>query len=153
MSDQKKPSWNDALADDQTDLGMSKNMLRALAQMNPNLKGDKNTEELMSAVQRTLKQPRAEAPAAGAKLSETLTQQKNAYAREMKACDEEQAKLDERRARLRTQVLGRVLDKCVQVDLEQPEAKQALTVEKAFLEAIGFSAAKLSERKKKQPAK
>lgn len=149
----KKPSWNDALEEDAEELGLSKSLLRTLAQMNPNLKGDKNTEELMSAVKATLKQGQGGAGAPkGETLAAAVAAQRAAFQKEMVACDEDLRKIEERRARLRAATLERVIEKCLQLDpeLAQTASQHLLVTEKAFFDAVGFDAKKLAERRKKR---
>ncbi len=174
MSDGKKPddegiSWNDLAAEDEQRLGVSKDVLRKLMQMNPNLRGGKTTEDLMRQVKSTMKdsgakpataaanKPQAPSSAIGGKAAggggdilNAVTAARGDFDKETKRFDAELKRLQDERAAFQQKLLLRLIDECLAVDpgLTSPKSQYVLQQEKAFLDRLGFSMQKLVERQK-----
>lgn len=172
MSGEKKDdesiSWNELAAEDEQRLGVSKDVLRKLMQMNPNLRGGKTTEDLMRQVKSTMKdapkpvavqsntaQKPGSAISPGAARSDILDSVINAKAefdKEMKRVDAEVKRLTEERVAFQQKALMKLIDECLAIDpgLTSPKSQYVLQQEKAFLDKLGFSMQKLIERQKQR---
>lgn len=172
MSDKKDDeavSWNELAAEDEQRLGVSKDVLRKLMQMNPNLRGGKTTEDLMRQVKSTMNEtqkPATLSPAqkqpppksaiagnqqkAGGDILDAVSHAKTDFDKEMKRFDAELKKLQEDRAAYQQKALLKLIDDCLAVDpgLTSPKSQYVLQQEKAFLDKIGFSMQKLVDRQK-----
>jgi hypothetical protein len=178
MADNKK-SWNELAEDDDKQLGVSKDVLRKLMQMNPTLRGGQSTEDLMKSVKSTLGQsgsagqtaaaPKAVAPApktvtaapkttasapkAVADVLDVVTNARAEFERETQRFEAELKKLKTERDALVSRLCLGVIDQCLAIDpnLLSPKTQLVLKDEKAFLDKIGFTVQKMIERQKTKP--
>ena len=175
-------SWNDFAEGDEERLGISKDVLRKLMQMNPALRGGRSTEDLLRHVKAQMKEgaPRdatgGKAPAqrggpgatmtGGAPaqrgsaatggtpvrlgdISAAVTAAKLDFEAQQKRLDAELKRIENERAAFQQRALAALLDACLEIDpaLASPQSQRILQQEKAFLDKLGFSAAKLAERR------
>ncbi len=161
--DDASVDWNDLAAEDEQRLGVSKDVLRKLMQMNPNLRGGKTTEDLMRQVKSTINtspppakqgvSPAAKssvsAPAKGDVLDAVLAARAD-FEQHMKRFEAEQKRLLDERSAYQQKALLKLIDECLAVDpgLTSPKSQYVLQQEKAFLDKLGFSMQKLVERQK-----
>jgi hypothetical protein len=167
MTDKKNEpmSWNDLVEGDEQRLGVSKDVLRKLMQMNPNLRGGKSTEDLMRQVKSQMKEGPKAADARGESAKSAITtpssdkgdvldavmRTKSEYDTQMKRFDAELKRIQDERTVFLQQALTKLIDQCLAVDpgLTSPKSQYVLQQEKPFLDKLGFSMQKLVERQKK----
>ena len=169
MADKKSDvpaTWNELAEGDEQRLGVSKDVLRKLMQINPDLRGGQSTEDLMKQVKTQLKtapqatagQQQKEAPVA-TPLAKTQPQgdvydlvigAKTEFDREMQRLEFEIKRLQEERSAFGSRLCLKLIDQCLSTDpgLTSPKSQFVLQQEKAFLDKLGFSMAKLVERQK-----
>jgi hypothetical protein len=163
MSDKKDDdavSWNDLAAGDEERLGVSKDVLRKLMQMNPNLRGGKSTEDLMRQVKTTMKDSgKPGAPAGGAAqktgtakgdILDSVLAAKTEFEAASKRYEVEMKRLQEEKTATQQKLLLKLIDECLATDpgLTSPKSQYVLQQEKAFLDKLGFSMQKLVDRQK-----
>ncbi len=170
MADDKRDdqpvSWNDLAEGDEQRLGVSKDVLRKLMQMNPNLRGGKSTEDLMRQVKTTMKEAPKEAPKPAAApppksavapsggdkgdMLEAVLKSKHDFDAHNKRFEAELKRIQDERAAYHQKALNQLLDACLVIDpgLTSPKTQYVLQQEKAFLDKLGFSMQKLIERQK-----
>jgi len=166
MADKKDEpvSWNDLAEGDDQRLGVSKDVLRKLMQMNPNLRGGKSTEDLMRQVKSQINDgPKSvdgtARPTGGSAVSapkgdvlDAVIATKADFDTQMKRFDAEQKRIQEERAAYQQKALLALIDNCLAVDpgLTSPKTQYVLQQEKPFLDKLGFSMQKLIERQQKK---
>ncbi len=180
--DKPKSNWNEFVKGDEKQLGLSKDVLRKLRQMNPNLQDGSSTEDFLKNVRATVKSEPKPAAAASKPAAQTLVSAPNkpvtpapakalpkdlldalfaqkqsldeksqALESELKRLQEEQKALQEEQKALRSQVCEAFIADCLAIDpgLTSPKSQYVLSQEKAFLDSIGFSVARLVEQQRK----
>jgi hypothetical protein len=173
MNDKKKDEavdWNELASEDEERLGVSKDVLRKLMQMNPKLRGGASTEDLMRQVKTTMKgaEPTpaqsAQKPApqksplsaqSGGQKGDVLDavlEARTDFDAQMKRFDAELKKLQDERVAYQQKLLLKLIDECLAIDpgLTSPKSQYVLQQEKAFLDKLGFSMARLIERQKQK---
>ncbi|MCC6808717.1 MAG: hypothetical protein IT381_14930 [Deltaproteobacteria bacterium] len=177
MTDKKDDDpvdWNNLAAEDEQRLGVSKDVLRKLMQMNPNLRGGRSTEDLMRQVKTTMKDAPSQKPASvgvasgkppppksavqspqqkgGGDILDAVVAARADFEHQMKRFDAEQKRIQDERAAYQQKTLLKLIDECLAVDpgLTSPKSQYVLQQEKAFLDKLGFSMQKLVERQKQR---
>ncbi len=156
--------WNEIAAEDEQRLGVSKDVLRKLMQMNPNLRGDRTTDDLLQQVKNMKPQtaaPRPVNPSSAATAAQTppagngdvldvVLEARAQLDRETKRIEAELKRLQDERAAFQQKLLGKLIDRCLAIDpgLTSPKSQYVLQAEKAFLDKLGFSMQKLVDRQK-----
>jgi len=175
VADSKKPDWNQFLEGDEKKLGLSKDVVRKLREMNPALKDGSSTEDFLKNVRSQVKSgpsssvarapgaaspvgvktgPGAAAVAPGDLLT-AVSALKLAHDQQNLKLDEEMKKLVAQQRSNRDLTCERLLDAVLDIDpgLTSPKSNFVLSQEKKFLDSVGFSMEKLVERQKLRPAK
>ena len=75
MSDDKKGGWSKFVEGDEDDLGMSKDMLRKLMAVNPSLRDNRNTDDVLKSVKEQMKSGKPAPAKAAEKEAPPLDQQ------------------------------------------------------------------------------
>lgn len=178
VADVKKPDWNQFLEGDEKKLGLSKDVVRKLREMNPALKDGSSTEDFLKNVRSQVKSGPtspavARAPGAASPVgvktgpltphaAPTAGDLLTAVAALKLAHDQENLKLDEEMKRLVAQqrankdtTCAKLLDAVLDIDpgLTSPKSNFVLAQEKKFLDGVGFSMEKLVERQRSRPVK
>lgn len=172
MVDPKKPDWNQFLEGDEKKLGLSKDVVRKLREMNPALKDGSSTEDFLKNVRSQVKMPAGAAPvtrapgaaspvgiktgppvAAAAHVGDLLTAVatiKTAHEHETAKLDDEIKKLQGMQANMRGSTLDKLIDAILDIDpgLTSPKSNYVLGQEKKFMDSVGFSMERLVERQK-----
>lgn len=166
MANDGKKSWNTIAKGDDERLGVSRDMLKRLLEVNPNLRGEKNTEDVLKDVKGALKSAAKPTPApakspaqhsvvfGGGGTDDTANaivarvgELREELAERHAAIDAEIKKLQDKRAAETTRV-REILVSLRQLEpaaFESATVKKALAAAAAWLLAIGF---KVNEDKK-----
>lgn len=140
-------------------VGVNKEMLRKALKLNPAMRDNANTADVMkilekASAQRTVAQPQAEqgAKAPPRDLVSGLVQYKDRHVEEKKRLQAELAAIQKQIAELSPRTLDRVMELFLAIDpnMTSVTTQEMLKMEGQFLNEIGFSPKKLIERKLKK---
>jgi len=170
--DPKKPDWNQFLEGDEKKLGLSKDVVRKLREMNPALKDGSSTEDFLKNVRSQVKSgpgapalarapgaaspvgvrtgPQAPIAAPAGDLLTAIAAIKAAHEQENFKIEEEIKKLQALQAGSRGSTLDKLIDAILDIDpgLTSPKSNYVLTQEKKFMDSVGFSMERLVDRQK-----
>ena len=168
MSTQKPPPGTEPKQDGPTTGSANEEMVRKLLQMNPHLRGDgQSTKDVMTVLAQAKGPEQKKAPppvntgvliALGqevAKLKERLAREHSEVEREARELQQRKQTLETQRKMLPAQACAQVIAALLRIDpnLTQRRPQVLLEQQKAFLDSIGFSVAKLNAAERDQAKK
>jgi len=169
MSD-KVSNWGgdddgDAVAPAAQGSTMSMDMLRKALTLNPQMKGNQSTQEVMTALEKAKLQggtaaaskqatpsPTGSSSAGGEDFADVVMKQRKRYMTERLRLRDQQAAIEKQIAALGPSVQSHLIAAVHRIDpnMTSPKTKAVLEIEKPFLDEVGFSAKAVAQQQLKR---